>query len=99
MNEKIDLPITELLIGLAEECCELSKAALKLRRCYDGTNPTPVSSNYAYEKLLEEIADVELYLEQIPYNVSEVKEIKADKMARWVTRMKLRNARNSEETS
>lgn len=31
----------ELLAQLAEEGAELAQAALKLRRAYDGTNPTP----------------------------------------------------------
>lgn len=31
----------ELLAQLAEESAELAQAALKLRRAYDGTNPTP----------------------------------------------------------
>ena len=33
----------EQLAQLAEECAELGKAALKLRRVYDGRNPTPVT--------------------------------------------------------
>lgn len=43
MNETITkrIPVCELLAGLAEEAAELTQAALKLRRCYDGTNPTP----------------------------------------------------------
>ena len=32
-----------VLEGLAEECCELAQAALKLIRATDGENPTPVS--------------------------------------------------------
>ena len=56
--EKIKLPVNELLCGLAEECSELAQAALKLRRAYDQTNPTPVDPDDAYEKLCEEVADV-----------------------------------------
>ena len=69
---KIDLPLLELLAGLAEECSELSQAALKLRRAYDGTNPTTTSKELAYEHFCEEIADVQLYLNQIAYNKSYV---------------------------
>lgn len=32
---------SEILAQLGEECAEGAQAALKLRRAYDGTNPTP----------------------------------------------------------
>ena len=48
----------EMLSQLAEECCELGQAALKLRRVLDGRNPTPKTEEDARENLLEEIADV-----------------------------------------
>ena len=83
----VKLPVTELLAGLAEECAELAQAALKLRRAYDGTNPTPVSRDLCYERLLEEIADVELYLDQIAYNKTSVEKIKAQKLERWKKRL------------
>lgn len=56
------LPTTELLAQLAEEATELAHAALKLRRVYDGTNPTPTTYEDALENLHEEIADVKLLL-------------------------------------
>lgn len=86
--EPVNLPIVELLAGLAEECTELAQAALKLRRAYDQTNPTPVSADEAYQRMLEEIADVYLYLEQIPYNVDSVEDIILNKRERWKCRMK-----------
>ena len=46
----------EQLAQLAEECAELGKAALKLRRVYDGRNPTPVTRPEAFNNLVEEIA-------------------------------------------
>ena len=52
------VPVTELLAGLAEEAAEVAQAALKLRRCYDGTNPTPVDPDRQYERFLEEIGDL-----------------------------------------
>ena len=52
----------ELLAQLAEECCELGQAALKLRRALDGTNPTPVKWTDADDHLREEAADVLLCL-------------------------------------
>lgn len=56
----------DLLCQLAEECSELSKAALKLRRAITKTNPTPVTYNQALEDLMEEAADVLLCLRVLP---------------------------------
>jgi hypothetical protein len=42
---KIGLPAT--LEQLAEECAELSQAALKLARLHRGENPTPVTEQEA----------------------------------------------------
>lgn len=81
------LPIDELLAGLAEECGELTQAALKLRRAYTQVNPTPMDSETAYDNFCEEIADVMLYLDQIPYNKQFVREIKDRKLERWEKRL------------
>lgn len=81
------LTLTELLAGLAEECCELGQAALKLRRAYDGTNPTPVTIDQGWERFEEEIADVELYLSKIKYNRNYVRMIKEKKAERWEARL------------
>lgn len=48
----------EMLSQLAEECCELGQAALKLRRVLDGKNPTPKTEAEARADLIEEAADV-----------------------------------------
>ena len=48
----------EMQLQLAEECCELALAALKLRRVLDGRNPTPVTEEAARANLVEETADV-----------------------------------------
>ena len=85
--EKINLPTDELLAGLAEECSELAQAALKLRRAYTQFNPTPIKEERAEDDLYEEIADVFLYLEQIGYPESYVKEIMNKKRERWSKRM------------
>ena len=82
-----DLPITELLAGLAEECCELGQAALKYRRAVDGTNPTPMTIPEANENLVEEIADVLLYLSLIPHDEIRVSEIMYEKRERWKARL------------
>jgi len=91
LNEKIKqhIPQDELLAQLAEECAELSQAALKLRRALTGINPTPVTAEEARKNLVEETADV--------YNVlgllldaednAEIYDIIRRKKARWVKRL------------
>lgn len=81
------IPVTELLAGLAEEATELAQAALKLRRCYDGTNPTPADPDIQYECFLEEIGDVELYLDQMSINRLVIADYKAAKLERWQKRL------------
>ena len=82
------IPVCELLAGLAEEAAELAQAALKLRRCYDGTNPTPADPDRQYECLLEEIGDVELYIDQLSINRLVINDYKAAKLERWKRRLK-----------
>ena len=81
------IPVTELLAGLAEEATELAQAALKLRRCYDGTNPTPADPDIQYECFLEEIGDVELYLDNMSINRQVITDYKAAKLERWQKRL------------
>lgn len=81
----------ELLAQLAEEATELGHAALKLRRVYDGANPTPVKRSEAFANLKEEIADVELLLMVLGYDrcmlISEKHKIMDAKLERWVARL------------
>ena len=93
----------ELLCQLAEECAELSKAALKLRRVYSGENPTPVKRSEAYNNLVEEIADVTLCLEvlgmnniEVLYNTGRMWE---EKSARWMRRLKERGCDGDKRVS
>lgn len=91
LDEKIKqhIPQDELLTQLAEECAELSQAALKLRRALTGINPTPVTADEARWNLVEETADV--------YNVlgllldaednAEIYDIIRRKKARWLNRL------------
>jgi len=91
LNEKIKqhIPQDELLAQLAEECAELSQAALKLRRALTGINPTPVTAEEARKNLVEEAADV--------YNVlgllldaadnAEIYSIIRRKKERWLKRL------------
>ena len=48
-----------MLEQLAEEAMEMGQAALKLMRARHGSeNPTPVSEDEAFDRLIHEIADV-----------------------------------------
>ena len=84
---KQKVPVTELLAGLAEEASELAQAALKLRRVYDGTNPTPVKEEDAQERLYEEMADVKLYCSMLKVNVKYISEMMLSKQKRWERRL------------
>lgn len=85
------MPIEELLAQLAEEAAELGHAALKLRRVYDGTNPTPVPKEDALKNLFEEIADVWLLLQTLgldeEVNIKVYRKVMADKVDRWAQRL------------
>jgi len=81
------LPLPELLCQLAEEAAELAQAALKLRRCYDGTNPSRVPLEDAMKQLQEEVADVLLSLQALGMDTGAhmtiYREIKDRKTKRW----------------
>lgn len=83
------LPVEELLAMLAEEAAELAHAALKLRRVYDGTNPTPVRASDAFAALREELADVRLCARVLGLNQSQVEQDKIidRKLTRWCERL------------
>lgn len=85
---KEKMPVPELLAGLAEECSELAQAALKLRRVFDQTNPTPMDEETAKDRFFEEVADVQLYLKMIDIPWNYVKEIAVEKNKRWANRLK-----------
>lgn len=91
LNEKIKqhIPQDELLAQLAEECAELSQAALKLRRALTGINPTPVTVEEARKNLVEETADVYNVLGLLLDAVenAEIYDIIRRKKARWVKRL------------
>lgn len=91
MNIKEILDKTELLAQLAEESAELSQAVLKLRRAIMGINPTPKSIAQCEVSLDEEIADVELCLNELGFHFEDhlfiQSEIMAAKQKRWLTRL------------
>lgn len=93
MPEEIkNLGTCELLCQLAEECSELSKAALKLRRALDGTNPTPKTKEECEKDILEEAADVDMLLGYLGYlddpTYDEIRGIQKYKEERWTKRLK-----------
>lgn len=82
------LPQSVILMQLAEECAEVSKAALKLARIYQGVNPTPIKEDEALEALNEELADLTVCvgcLDGIDYDA--IDSIQDKKIARWATRL------------
>ena len=88
VNE-IGLPAT--LEQCAEECNELAKACLKMARKLRGENPTPLSIDEIVANLAEEIADVEVCIDEILYSkiVSDesIKNVKNSKEGRWHQRI------------
>ena len=88
--EHIGVPA--LLEQLAEECCELAQASLKMARKLRDENPTPKSIEDIRYNLVEEIADVELCVNRITYetDIADVRtliEIESAKMERWKKRL------------
>ncbi len=81
----------DMLAQLAEECSELAQAALKLRRTFEGTSPTPTSKETAEANLREEIADVTLTaLYSIGISeeaIKEIMDIMDAKEIRWAQRL------------
>lgn len=87
------LSTSDLLCQLAEECSELAQAALKLKRAMDGTNPTPKSEQECWESLEEEMADVDLVIDEIisaehRLCIERLIDIRNDKRERWLKRLK-----------
>lgn len=80
---------------LAEECNELGKAALKIRRIITpGASPTLITIEEALDNLNEELADVLVCCEVLPLDWEKVYNIEKEKTERWVMRL-----RGSEEGS
>lgn len=80
------LPTRDLLEGLAEEASELSQAALKVIRASGiNENVTPVTESEAYNKLVEEVTDVMLYLATL--GLYAPRETMYNKAVRWLSRL------------
>ena len=77
--------MTEMLNQTAEEASELSQACLKLSRKIRGINYTPKTKQELIDNLYEEIADVEICIEELKSEISKEeiekwKEIKRSKV-------------------
>ena len=84
--EEIGLPAC--LESLAEECSELSQAALKLSRKLRDENPTPCTWDSCIDSLKEEIQDVLNVLHVIPEEYCPAWEPDNAKMKRWEQRIR-----------
>lgn len=82
-----DISEPALLEGLAEECTEAAKAALKLARVLRQENPTPVNEKAARTALNEEFTDVILYANVLRLLIKD-KQYK-NKLCRWIKRLKV----------
>lgn len=82
----------ERLVQLAEECAELSKAALKLRRALGGGTPTPISPEKAEADFMEELSDVYTCIIALGYDhpkyAGKIDETVRQKFKRWAERLK-----------
>ena len=88
--EHIGVPA--LLEQLAEECCELAQASLKMARKLRDENPTPKSIEDIRDNLIEEIADVDVCLDRLGDETDivdrlELAMIEIDKKKRWQERL------------
>lgn len=84
-----------LLELTAEECVELAHACLKLARVIRQENPTPVTSDEAIANVEEEIADVDICIDELIksqiINIKNLLDVKRFKMERLDNRIKEAN--------
>ena len=98
--EHIGVPA--LLEQLAEECCELAQASLKMARKLRDENPTPKSIEDIRDNLIEEIADVDVCLDRLEDETDivdrlELATIEIDKKKRWQERLEQRSGIDYDE--
>lgn len=80
-----NLSLPDIYGQLAEECCELAQAALKMQRSLLGANPTNKSIDKYEKNLVEELSDVSLCLEIL--KVKADRSIMRRKLDRWLRRL------------
>lgn len=99
---KKSLSVDEFLCQLAEECSELSQAALKYRRSVTGTNPTRKTKEDCWENLTEELADVIFSARLIGLFADDVQEKIREtiqtKMVRWAKDLGYENRKEIKKT-
>ena len=82
---------------LVEECAELIQAVNKYRRSVGAGQPTEAKIQIVRENLVEELADVELMIEQIKYLLDiteeEIKAIKLYKVNRTKERIQAKESK------
>ena len=87
---------SERYAQLAEECNELGKAALKIRRIITpGASPTMEA---ALDNLHEEFADVLVCCDVLPLDWAKIHDIERKKSERWVKRLMERKERGDEKS-
>ena len=99
MNNDIDLANyigkPALLELTAEECVELAHACLKLARVIRQENPTPVTSDEAIANVEEEIADIDICIDELIksqiINIKNLLDVKRFKTERLDSRIKEAN--------
>lgn len=89
-----------LLEQLAEECTELAKAALKMARKERGENPTPISLFEIIRSVHEEIADVQICIDELFgtgwLDGRQIEAIKKAKRERWEGRIHERSEKGAD---
>ena len=83
VRDKVSMPA--LYAMLAEEAAELAHAACKAFRYTEGSNPTPLTSDAIYDKLIEELSDVTLITHILGIQPNE--NIMQAKLQRWEERL------------
>ena len=80
-----ELLLSDIYGQLAEECCELAQASLKLQRQYIDSNPTDRSLDDLLANFDEEVSDVHLCLQILEEQPKT--DIMERKLKRWVDRL------------
>lgn len=77
-----------MLEQTAEECSELAQACLKLARFMRGENPTPKPPEEIFENIYEEVADVQICIDELDVDLGRVAHWKDFKVQRMKQRIK-----------
>lgn len=89
---KDQCPMDHRLAQLAEECAELSQAALKMRRTMGWGTPTPVTPTVARFALMDEMADVLgcilVIVSRVNIESGYICDQMNDKLRRWADRLR-----------